>query len=807
MERGLWPSESSNQSSPMGAASTASSGFGSRIVGIGMLKKRSKKPISRMKRSYTVDFAAAQAEDSPKQQSKSSKERLLTPTDEEEDDLESYGELEDIGVPVRRSSNHLVTAIIESSPREQREAGAASVATSEEVASSRMSSGSLIKPNISEQDDIITISEDCYEPRSEVVKHDHATPPNSAPLPAKFGNSSLGLVHHPGAMQGNLLRVQLQKKSLMDCDTSSAASTTNEVPFSPTIQACQSGSKTTVSELQAQKHQRHQPSSVMKMKLALPLKQRLSLVDSSQDDSSSTDSTPQRRKIRSESKDQVILNKQTKPNISRPKPNAPLLGRKMHSKSKFPLNLSAESESCSSAMSSMESVRSSNSGGSVQSLVSSSESGAGCSMSTSSNSNLSLPASSRPILELRTHRSNILSSNKFTVLSPISDKSQEQSSEHGDSSSKTPKVSPTDHILASCCGMNPDDTENNNQEPAPFAMPKLQRKLMQKQYYHHHSSSAKNSIQGSDSGISMSSQDVQDMVELLKLPFDMPKLRRKTQHILRPASMPINDIAMLRGQDKYLSASMNNEAWPCPKPSDVSTGSTMDNYRFQVCDNNVNRNNDSTFLNESGSAAAETEIPHPAAPPPPPPPGFADENNQFYLTEDEMESTTAQPVGIRQAPSNVSNLSMRRRRPQMTLSFGVDTTQKTLMFATDSPFLLNDCQDIDPSLPLDRQEWYHGGITKEEAVESLRKKEEGAYLVRNVDLHRQEFSLVLKSAKGLMHMKIRRDPSSREFQLSDFPKKFLTIPEMVHHYTLNRLPIKGAEHMCLKKPIAIELLL
>ena len=388
--------------------------------------------------------------------------------------------------------------------------------------------------------------------------------------------------------------------------------------------------------------------SVMKMKLALPLKQRLSLVDSSQDDSSSTDSTPQRRKIRSESKDQVILNKQTKPNISRPKPNAPLLGRKMHSKSKFPLNLSAESESCSSAMSSMESVRSSNSGGSVQSLVSSSESGAGCSMSTSSNSNLSLPASSRPILELRTHRSNILSSNKFTVLSPISDKSQEQSSEHGDSSSKTPKVSPTDHILASCCGMNPDDTENNNQEPAPFAMPKLQRKLMQKQYYHHHSSSAKNSIQGSDSGISMSSQDVQDMVELLKLPFDMPKLRRKTQHILRPASMPINDIAMLRGQDKYLSASMNNEAWPCPKPSDVSTGSTMDNYRFQICDNNVNRNNDSTFLNQSGSAAAETEIPHPAALPPPPPPGFADENNQFYLTEDEMESTTAQPVGIRQ---------------------------------------------------------------------------------------------------------------------------------------------------------------
>ena len=106
--------------------------------------------------------------------------------------------------------------------------------------------------------------------------------------------------------------------------------------------------------------------------------------------------------------------------------------------------------------------------GSVASLVSSSESGAGMSSISScqSNSNLSIPFHNKPKLELRTHRSNmILSSSKFQVLSPISDKSQEQSSEQGDSSSRTPKVSPTDHILASCCGVNSnnDDTENNNQ--------------------------------------------------------------------------------------------------------------------------------------------------------------------------------------------------------------------------------------------------------------------------------------------------------------------------------------------------------
>ena len=73
VDRGLAPwTGDSNQSSPMAqtismTSSSAASGFGSRLVQAGaLLKKRtSKKPISKMKRSYTVDFAAAQAEDSP----------------------------------------------------------------------------------------------------------------------------------------------------------------------------------------------------------------------------------------------------------------------------------------------------------------------------------------------------------------------------------------------------------------------------------------------------------------------------------------------------------------------------------------------------------------------------------------------------------------------------------------------------------------------------------------------------------------------------------------------------------------------
>jgi hypothetical protein len=46
----------------------------------------------------------------------------------------------------------------------------------------------------------------------------------------------------------------------------------------------------------------------------------------------------------------------------------------------------------------------------------------------------------------------------------------------------------------------------------------------------------------------------------------------------------------------------------------------------------------------------------------------------------------------------------RRNRPQMTLLFGVNTSEKTLMFATNSPFGLIDCVEINPSLPLERQE-------------------------------------------------------------------------------------------------------
>ena len=62
-----------------------------------------------------------------------------------------------------------------------------------------------------------------------------------------------------------------------------------------------------------------------------------------------------------------------------------------------------------------------------------------------------------------------------------------------------------------------------------------------------------------------------------------------------------------------------------------------------------------------------------------------------------------------------------------------------------------------------------------------------------------------RSARGFMHMKIQRVGGGR-YVLGQFSKPFATIPEMVNHYIANRLPIKGAEHMCLQQPVCEQLL-
>lgn len=54
-----------------------------------------------------------------------------------------------------------------------------------------------------------------------------------------------------------------------------------------------------------------------------------------------------------------------------------------------------------------------------------------------------------------------------------------------------------------------------------------------------------------------------------------------------------------------------------------------------------------------------------------------------------------------------------------------------------------------------------------------------------------------------MHMKIVSNPDGR-FILGQFSQPFGSIAQMLNYYTVNKLPIKGAEHISLSIPVPRE---
>lgn len=112
---------------------------------------------------------------------------------------------------------------------------------------------------------------------------------------------------------------------------------------------------------------------------------------------------------------------------------------------------------------------------------------------------------------------------------------------------------------------------------------------------------------------------------------------------------------------------------------------------------------------------------------------------------------------------------------------------------------------IDPRIPLEEQFWFHGTISRTLAEGLLRSQREGAYLVRMSESNRLDLSLSVKSSRGFMHMKIVTNQDGR-YILGQFSQPFTSIPLMIHHYTLHKLPIKGAEHVSLTTPVANDMM-
>uniref|UniRef100_H0UVL0 SH2 domain-containing adapter protein E n=1 Tax=Cavia porcellus TaxID=10141 RepID=H0UVL0_CAVPO len=125
-------------------------------------------------------------------------------------------------------------------------------------------------------------------------------------------------------------------------------------------------------------------------------------------------------------------------------------------------------------------------------------------------------------------------------------------------------------------------------------------------------------------------------------------------------------------------------------------------------------------------------------------------------------------------------------------------TQKILKPALSDPS--DGEKKVDPSLALDKQPWYHGAITRAEAESRLQPCKEAGYLVRNSESGNSRYSIALKTSQGCVHIIVAQTKDNK-YTLDQTSAVFDSIPEVVHYYSNEKLPFKGAEHMTLLYPV------
>ncbi|KAJ8000333.1 hypothetical protein DPEC_G00203740 [Dallia pectoralis] len=107
---------------------------------------------------------------------------------------------------------------------------------------------------------------------------------------------------------------------------------------------------------------------------------------------------------------------------------------------------------------------------------------------------------------------------------------------------------------------------------------------------------------------------------------------------------------------------------------------------------------------------------------------------------------------------------------------------------------------IDPTLPIEKQSWYHGCVTRQEAESQLQACKEASFLVRNSESGTSKYSIALKTSHGCVHIIVAQTKGCG-YTLDQSSCVFPSIPEVVHHYGAQRLPFNGAEHMTLLHPV------
>ncbi|XP_075048341.1 SH2 domain-containing adapter protein E [Mixophyes fleayi] len=107
---------------------------------------------------------------------------------------------------------------------------------------------------------------------------------------------------------------------------------------------------------------------------------------------------------------------------------------------------------------------------------------------------------------------------------------------------------------------------------------------------------------------------------------------------------------------------------------------------------------------------------------------------------------------------------------------------------------------VDPTVPLEKQSWYHGAVTRAEAESRLQSCREASYLLRNSESGNSKYSIALKTSQGCVHIIVAQTKDNK-FTLNQTGGVFCSIPAVIHYYSNQKLPFKGAEHMSLLYPV------
>ncbi|KAJ1085237.1 hypothetical protein NDU88_005370 [Pleurodeles waltl] len=112
---------------------------------------------------------------------------------------------------------------------------------------------------------------------------------------------------------------------------------------------------------------------------------------------------------------------------------------------------------------------------------------------------------------------------------------------------------------------------------------------------------------------------------------------------------------------------------------------------------------------------------------------------------------------------------------------------------------------VDPTIPLEKQPWFHGAISRADAETLLLLCRECSYLVRNSETSRNDYCLSLRCCQGFMHVKFTHTKDNK-YIVGQNSALFGSIPEVIHYYSTRKLPIKGAEHLSLLYPVTAQTL-